>query len=172
MSLAYGVSFHPLDFTLHGEPGQKGDQGLTAKQRERRKSPPPAEGTPASVRHSEYTRSKIEMLIEMLRRVHMRRIDFDYLLIDSWFMCLKVIMSVLGLKGTHHVLGMLKNNVNKFEVSGENMKTGRMARSLKGDRKKFHKYHCEYIAVDTRMGSSPKGCSSTTTPTRRSGRPS
>ena len=155
MGLSDGVSFHPLDFTLHGEPGKKGDQGLTAKQRERRKSTTPAEGTPASVRHSEYTRSKVAMLIEMLRRVRVRRIDFDYLLIDSWFMCLEVMVSVLGLKGTHHVLGMLKNNVNKFEVGGESMKTGQMARHLKGDRKRCRTYHCEYIAVDTRMGGVP-----------------
>lgn len=155
VGLSDGVSFHPLDFTLHGEPGKRGDQGLTAKQRARRKSTTPEEGTPASVRHSEYTRSKIAMLIAMVRRIRVRKIDFDYLLIDSWFMCQEVIVSVLGLKGRHHVLGMLKNNVNKFEVCGESMKTGQMVSRLKGDRKRCRKYHCEYIAVDTSMGGVP-----------------
>lgn len=148
-----GVTFLPIDFSLHGEKGSGGNQGLTAKQRKARKETAPDAGTPASVRHGEYFKSKIETLIEMVRRAHRSGVRFDYLLVDSWFMCSEVVKTARRLGG--HALGMLKSNVNKFPVGGETLKTGQMVTRYRKDRKRCRKYHCEYIVVDTTLDGIP-----------------
>lgn len=151
-----GKTFIPLDFSLHVEKGKEGKQGLKAKELKARLSTSPDEGTPAYTRHQERINSKIDTLLEMVKRAHAKGHDFDYLLLDSWFVCDKVIKEVIGLGGGHHVLGMLKTNVNKFEVDGEKLTTGMMVSKFKKTRKKrCRKYHCEYIVVDTELNGTP-----------------
>ena len=77
--------------------------------------------TPAGIRHAEYFKSKIETMLEMVHRAKRGGEDFDYLLVDSWFMCSEVVKTVTGLG--RHVLGMLKSNINSFSVDGEMLKT-------------------------------------------------
>lgn len=153
LGLNDGTTFLPVDFSLHGEKGGGGNQGLTAKQRKARKETAPDAGTPASVRHGEYFKSKIETLIEMVRRAYRGGVRFDYLLVDSWFMCGEVVKTARRLGG--HALGMLKSNVNKFPVGGDTLKTGQMVTRYRKDRKRCRKYHCEYIVVDTLMDGIP-----------------
>lgn len=153
LGITDGVSFRPLDFSLHGERGKGGTQGLTAKQRKARKETSPCDGTPAAQRHSEYFRSKIATLLEMVRRARRSGEDFDYLLLDSWFVCDEVVKAVRGLR--RHVLGMLKCNINKFSVGGEHLKTGQMVSRFKKDRKRCRKYRCEYVTVDTDLCGTP-----------------
>lgn len=151
-----GKTFIQLDFSLHAEKGKEGNQGLSSKDRKARLSTAPGEGTPASVRHKECFESKIDTLLEMVGRAHKGGMDFDYLLLDSWFVCDKVIKAVSALGNGHHVLGMLKTNVNKFDVGGEKLTTGMMVSKFKKTRKKrCRKYHCEYIVVDTEMNGTP-----------------
>jgi hypothetical protein len=75
-----------------------------------RKETSPCDGTPAAQRHSEYFRSKIATLLEMVRRAKRSGEDFDYLLLDLWFVCDELVKAVRGLR--RHVLGMLKCNIN------------------------------------------------------------
>lgn len=79
-------------------------------------------GTPASIRHAEYFKSKIETMLEMVHRAKRGGEDFDCLLVDSWFMCSEVVKTVTGLG--RHVFWMLKSNINSFSVDGEMLKTG------------------------------------------------
>ena len=150
LGIADGVSFRPLDFSLHCEAGRSGSQGLTAKQRKARKTTDPGEGTPASARHGECFKSKIAKLVEMVRKAHKDGVDFDYLLIDSWFMCQEVVDTVAGLG--RHVIGMLKSNRNVFDVDGEKLKTGQIVGRHRKDSRRCRKYHCEYIVANTDLG--------------------
>lgn len=150
-----GKTFLPLDFSIHGEKGKSGSQGLKARQRNARKTTEPADNSPAYTRHSEYFESKIDIMIAMVTRAYRKGHDFGYLLIDSWFMCDKVVKAIRGLGGSHHVLGMLKNNVNKFPVGDEMLTTGQIVSKFKGDMKRCRKYHCHYIEVDTEMNGTP-----------------
>ncbi len=147
LGITDGTTFRPLDFSLHGEKGKGGVQGLTAKQRKARKETDPGVGTPASIRHSEYFKSKIGTMLEMVRRAKRGGEDLDYLLVDSWFMCSEVVKTVTGLG--RHVLGMLKSNINSFSVDGEMLKTEQMVSRFRKDRKRCRKYRCEYITVNT-----------------------
>lgn len=153
LGITDGSSFQPLDFSLHGEKGKCGTQGLTAKQRKARMETHPCEGSPAAERHNEYFKSKIATLLEMVRRAKRGGVDFDYLLLDSWFVCDEVVKAVRGLH--RHVLGMLKNNRNVFIVDGARLKTGQMVSRLKKDRKRCRKYRCDYITIDTALGGTP-----------------
>lgn len=153
LGITDGVTFRPLDFSLHGEKGKNGTQGLTAKQRKARKETSPSDGSPAAQRHAEYFKSKIATLLEMVRRARCSGEDFDYLLLDSWFVCDEVVKAVRSLR--RHVLGMLKSNINNFEVDGECLKTGQMVSRFKKDKKRCRKYRCEYIVVDTALCGTP-----------------
>lgn len=51
----------------------------------------------------------------MVRRAQKNGFKYDYLLIDSWFLSMEVVKTITGLK--HHVLGMLKSNINSFTVA-------------------------------------------------------
>ncbi len=153
LGITDGTTFRPLDFSLHGEKGKGGIQGLTAKQRKARKETDPGVGTPASIRHAEYFKSKIETMLEMVRWAKRGGEDFDYLLVDSWFMCSEVVKTVTGLG--RHVLGMLKSNINSFSVDGEMLKTGQMVSRFRKNRKRCRKYRCEYITVNTDLCGTP-----------------
>lgn len=153
LGITDGVSFRPLDFSLHCEAGRNGGQGLTAKQRKSRKTTDPGEGTPAATRHGECLKSKMSKLLEMVRAAHKMGEAFDYLLIDSWFMCKEVIDTVTGLG--RNVVGMLKSNSNLFPVGGEKLKTGQMVSRYRKSSKRCRKYHCHYVIVDTEMGGVP-----------------
>ena len=80
-----GMSQLFLDFSLHGEEGSNPDkkQGLTDKQHSERFSAD-YRGQCVEERIKEYTMSKIDKAIEMVKYAIKRGIRFDYLLIDSW----------------------------------------------------------------------------------------
>ena len=60
-----------------------------------------------------------------------------------------MIKEVTALGEGHHVLGMLKTNLNKFEVEGEKTTTGMMVSKFrKTGIRCCRKYHCEYIVVN------------------------
>lgn len=155
LGITDGKTFRPLDSSLHGEAGRDGTQGLSAKQRKARKQTALADGTPAKARHDEYLRSKIAVLIEMVRRARRNGTEFEYLLVDSWFMCRELAQAVLRLSGGSHVLGMLKNNVNIFAVGGERLRSGQMVSRFRHQSRRCRKYRCEYIVVDTALGDIP-----------------
>ena len=92
-------------------------------------------------------------LLEMVRRARRVREDFDYLLLNSWFVCDEEVKAVRSL--LRHVLGMLKCNINMFAAGGEHLKTGQMVSRFKKDSKCCRKYRCEYIAVDTDLCGTP-----------------
>jgi len=84
-----GKSFFSLDFSLHGEKGENKDKpyGFTASQSKKRYSKKRDKSSKGSERVNEYSVSKIESMIDMIRLAISKGIRFDYVLTDSWFTC-------------------------------------------------------------------------------------
>ena len=155
LGLADGKTFRPLDVSLHCEQGRDGTQCMSAKERKARLVTEQEKGGAAEKRHEERLRSKLDVLIEMVERAFKAGTDFDYLLVDSWFTCARLVSAVLALGEGHHFLGMLKMGREKFEIGGEKLDTNQMVSRRKKEKKRCRKYNCHYIVVDTRMDGHP-----------------
>jgi len=105
-----GTSLIPFDFSLHGEKGkvEGKEQGLTAKQRNERKSYERKENSHMKKRADEYFKPKGDMLIEMVKRAISYRLGFDYLLVDSWFTNTALVEFVCASHKKFHLLSMGK----------------------------------------------------------------
>lgn len=151
-----GISIIPFDFSLHGEKGKvKGkEQGLTAKQRNERKSYERKENSHMEKRAGEYFKSKGEMLIEMVKRAISYGLGFDYLLVDSWFTNTALVDFVCSSHKQFHLLGMGKLGNTKYHTEWGDL----TAKSLiaKFDKPKVRKtsraLHCQYFQVDAKLG--------------------
>ena len=108
--LSDGMSQLFLDFSLHGEEGRKPDkkQGLTDRQRKARYSKDHS-GEAVEERIKEYTMSKIDKAIEMVKYAIKRGIRFDYLLIDSWFTCADFYHTQWGDLTANQIIKKLQN---------------------------------------------------------------
>ncbi len=78
-----------VDFTLQGEEGRVAarPQGLSKKDSEARFSKKRKDESYVERRNSEYLQDKITNMKVMLNRATVNKMDFDYLLVDSWFSC-------------------------------------------------------------------------------------
>ena len=105
-----GTSFFGLDFSLHGEKGKDENKpfGLTKKQRKARYSKQRDSNSAGKQRENEYFKTKIEMLIAMIKTAIVKGIRFDYLLTDSWFTCFELVKFIETRSIKCHFLGMLK----------------------------------------------------------------
>lgn len=74
-----------LDASLYGEKGkiEGKEQGMTAKQREKRYNRQRDKDSHIAKRKEEYFMSKGNKLIEMVKRAIRAKIPFEYLLVDS-----------------------------------------------------------------------------------------
>ena len=147
LGLNDGCTFMPLDFSIHGELGRNKDQGLTAKQRKARHESNCREGDAAHDRMSEYFSNKVDVLVTMVRRAVCRGIEFEYLLVDSWFVCDKLIKAVLQLDGGRHVLGMAKNGKETFTVDGKAMNAANIIKTHWRKKVKCSRHRCRYFSV-------------------------
>lgn len=82
-----------LDFSLHGEEGRRPDKpfGMTKKQRDNQYSKVREQDQAVNNRIGEYTQSKIQKAIDMVKHAISQGIRFDYLLADSWFTCTDIV---------------------------------------------------------------------------------
>ncbi|MFH2143172.1 MAG: transposase [Bacteroidota bacterium] len=115
-----GTSFFALDFSLHGEKGKnkKKPYGLTKKQLKARFSKNREKSSIAYLRKEEYSKSKIEQMIVMLKQAIIRGIKFDYILVDSWFTCFELI-KLVNSKKSKHLIGMTKMGKTNYLFEGE-----------------------------------------------------
>ena len=115
--LSDGMSQLFLDFSLHGEKGRRPDkkQGLTDKERKARYSKDHS-GEAVEERVKEYTVSKIDKAIEMVKYAIKRGIRFDYLLIDSWFTCADFVSLITSRHVKCHLIGMIKLGKTKYHT--------------------------------------------------------
>lgn len=129
-----------VDFTLQGEEGRVATkpQGLSKKDIEARFSKARDKESKVERRKEEYFRSKIDNMKAMLNRASIEHMDFEYLLVDSWFTCKEVINYVRRRGSKAHLLGMIKMGKTKYTVSGEDMTATAIASAM--TRKKEVKY--------------------------------
>jgi hypothetical protein len=110
-----------LDFSLHGEEGSRPERpfGMTSEQRRQQYRRERKEAEAVKERIEEYTQSKIQKAIEMVKRAIKEGIRFDYLLVDSWFTCTDIIRFINSRHVRCHFLGMIKMSRTKYRFKGE-----------------------------------------------------
>ena len=146
-----GVGQILLDFALVGEEGKKGNYGLQQKQLDARFSKEHAEGSHTAKRIEEYNQSKIDLMIDMIRRIIKRKIHFDYVLADSWFASAEVIKFITSRHVRCHYLGMIKMGRTKYTYKGKEYTANQLV-ALFDHPKKGRRYSrrlgCWYITAD------------------------
>jgi hypothetical protein len=144
-----GVSFIPLDFSLHREKGKnkKKPFGLRPKHMRKQYKKKRASGTHAYDRAREADETKIAMMIKMLKRALSHNFAIDYVLVDSWFTCQQLIETVLKIKKQNtHLIGMFKNAKSLFVYKGKKITYSKI-RSQLGKPKRCRKLRLYYHQV-------------------------
>lgn len=152
-----GRSQFMLDASLHGEKGkiEGKEQGLTSKQRQRRYSRGREEKSCASKRMEEYFMNKGEKLIEMVKRAIKAKVEFEYLLVDSWFTCTGLVDFVCKCHRRFHLLGMAKMGNTKYltEEWGELSATAILTKMKSSKSISYsRRYRCHYATVTATLG--------------------
>jgi len=146
-----GKSIIPLNFSLHCEQINNVEQpyGLTAKELKNRYDSCSAEKSYGGKRKSEIETDKISNMIEMIKQTCSQGIEADYLLLDSWFVCEKVLQSVkVSGNGKMHVLGIWKNNNQKVEYNGIEYSIKRLIAQFERKHIAYSKaYKSKYIEI-------------------------
>ena len=152
--LSDGMSQLFLDFSLHGEDGRKPDkmQGLTDKERKARYSKDHS-GEAVEERIKEYTMSKIDKAIEMVKYAIKRGIRFDYLLIDSWFTCADFVRLITSRHIKCHLIGMIKLGKTKYHTKWGDLNASQIIKRLQkeGQVKYNRTLKCSYCTIDVKF---------------------
>lgn len=136
-----GSVFIPVDFSFHRENKDNKNKkyGLSKKQQKQQKKTKRDKKLPVSTRFKELNLKKTDMVVDMFKRVNKRKIEVDYILLDSWFTTMGLINKLSRVNKEVHVIGMYKYN-SKLSIDGKECSikqlrkhTGKMsrARSLK-----------------------------------------
>jgi len=141
-----GVSFIPLDFSLHRERGSNSEKPFGLKKKEYRKQyrKKREKGSHSWERAKEADSTKIESALKMFWRAISQGIKVDYLLMDSWFTCEAFIRAVRKVKQqTVHLIGMYKTPKTKFNYQGERLTHSQLRNKL-GKAKRCRKLRLHY----------------------------
>ena len=141
-----GVSFIPLDFSLHRERGSNAEKpfGLKKKEYKKQYRKKRGKGTHSWERAKEADSTKIESALKMFWRAISQGIKVDYLLMDSWFTCEAFIRAVRKVKKqTVHLIGMYKTPKTKFNYQGERLTHSQLRNKL-GKAKRCRKLWLHY----------------------------
>jgi hypothetical protein len=117
-----GASCIPVDFSLHREKGKKQDRPFGFKKKELKRQFSKSRDI-LSMGHQrllETDMSKIESMVAMVKRALKKKLEVDYLLMDSWFTCWQIVSLVMKRKGLH-LIGMYKGAKTLFEINGKKM---------------------------------------------------
>ena len=146
-----GTCFTGLDFSLHGEKGKnkKRPYGLTKKELKKRYAKKRKKDSSGYQRKEEYFENKIDRTITMVRQAIRKGIRFDYLLVDSWFTCSKIIQFIKTRHVICHFLGMIKMGKTKYQYSAKEMTSKEIASDLSRKKKVKHskKLNCWYSEI-------------------------
>jgi len=112
-----GTSCVPVDFSLHREKGKKKDTpyGLKKKAIKKQFRKQRDGSSSARQRVKETDMSKIDSMVAMIKRALKKKLEVDYVLMDSWFTCWEVVGLVIKRKGLH-LIGMYKTATTKFII--------------------------------------------------------
>ncbi len=144
-----------LDFSLHGEEGSKPEKpfGMTKKQRDKQYSKAREETQAIHNRIGEYTQSKIQKAIDMVKHAISQGIRFDYLLADSWFTCTDIVKFIKSRHSCCHYLGMVKMGKTKYLFEKKLYSAKELIKLLSS--RKAVKYsrslHCYYAVADVEL---------------------
>lgn len=148
-----GVSQILLDMALCRE-SKDSNFGLTKSAAERQHKSDDAADAPISVRKAESTKTKIELVEDMIKRILKNHIHFDYVLNDSWFTCLDLVKFIRKLKNGCRYLGMIKMSNRLYTYYGKPYTAKALAKMLWKKNKHSHhrKYGYSYMSVNVWMG--------------------
>jgi len=115
-----GSLFIPVDFSFHREnkDNKSKKYGLSKKQWKQQKKTKRDKGLPVNKRFKELNSKKTDMVVDMFKRVNQRKIEVDYILLDSWFTTISLINEFLSVNKEVHVIGMYKYN-SKLSMEGK-----------------------------------------------------
>ena len=117
-----GTSCIPLDFSIHREKGKKKDKPFGLKKKEMKKQfhKKRDRGSCGQERLQEADISKIASAIAIIKRALKKKLELDYILMDSWFTCLAFVELVKKQKKLH-LIGMYKMAKTKFAINGKQL---------------------------------------------------
>ena len=152
-----GVTQYMLDMSLHGEKGKVDgkEQGLSAKERERRYTRQRDAKSHTAHRRGEYFMGKGKKLMEMVRRAIRARVQFEYLLVDSWFTCTDLVDFVCKSRRPFHLLGMARLGNTKYTTAewGELSAKAILARLKAAKSMRYSRRHrCHHATVKATLG--------------------
>lgn len=128
-------TFIGIDFSVHKEKGRnkKYPNGLKRSENKKQYKKQRAKESAGHLRINELLMNKIDCAISMIKRAYQHKILFEYVLMDSWFLCDKIIKEVRKLNA--HVIGMCKIGKSKYDYKGGT----RTAKKIVDDLKKSGK---------------------------------
>ncbi|WP_297693399.1 transposase [uncultured Eudoraea sp.] len=117
-----GTSCIPLDFSIHREKGKKKDKpfGLKKKEMKKQFSKKREKECYGKQRMLETDISKIDGAIAIIKRVLKKKLDLDYILMDSWFTCWAMV-ELVKKRTKLHLIGMYKGAKTKFDINGKQL---------------------------------------------------
>ena len=132
-----GKTFFSLDFSLHGEFGknEKRPYGMSLKEIKKRFTKKRDKQTAGFNREQEFHLTKIQSMIEMIRRAIQQGIRFDYVLVDSWFTCYELVKFITTRKIPCHFLGMAKMGKTRYGYTSKNLTAKELIETLKKAKK-------------------------------------
>jgi hypothetical protein len=128
-------TFLGLDFSLHKEKGKnkKYPNGLCKKANRKQYKKKRIAESPGQKRELEVYWNKINSAIAMIRRAVANKINFEYVLMDSWFVCEQMILAVIETGA--HIIGMCKMGTAKYHYNDKQRSAKQILDNLKKDRK-------------------------------------
>lgn len=145
-------TFIGLDFSLHKEKGknEKFPNGLSKKDNKRQFKKKRTEQSAGGQRELELRSGKISNAITMIRRAGSNKIRFEYVLMDSWFVCEQMILAVIDTGA--HMIGMCKMGNAKYSYNQKLRTAKQLLNSLKKDNKvrwvkQLHLYVAEVTVI-------------------------
>lgn len=153
LGITDGISQLLLDFCILGEKESKGNYGMSEKELSRRYNIERDEDSAIQTRLAEYSMSKIDLSVEMIRRAIRQKIRFLYVLADSWFTCAKIVKFIRSRHIRCDYIGMIKigeNSKTRYRFEHKDMTAPAIVKKLsKRDEKKYsRKLRCWYISAD------------------------
>jgi hypothetical protein len=147
LGITDGISQMLLDFAILGEKGRKDNYGMSEKELSKRYSIERDEDTAIQTRLDEYSVSKIDLTIEMIRRAIRHKIRFRYVLADSWFTCAKIVKFIRSRHIRCDYIGMIKvgeEGKTKYRFERKDLTAPSIIKKLnkRGEKKYSRKLSC------------------------------
>ncbi len=153
LGITDGVSQMLFEFAILGEKGRKGNYGMSEKDLSKRYTTERDESAAVHTRLDEYSMSKIDLAIEMIRRAVKHKIRFRYVLADSWFTCAKIVRFIRSRHIKCDYIGMIKvgeEGKTKYRFERKYLTAPAIIKKLnkRGEKKYSRKLKCWYISAD------------------------